>query len=360
MGMFKNWKEYLDHRGTLVEKPKTDHSPTYTGPSPKSPAKEAKAKTNPKSYRPAKEEAPKKGEKGFADHKVPVNKPDKNQKTEAFLEKTRNMPLAEFANYMLKECGCGGAMAEDDTLPTVTSYATGKFHPYPPEAIRYVAALAKKNPRIMESLIQELKKQEAYGDLLSTGMDHPETYVMLTDLLGDDDEGPQRSRSLVRAMDDKYSKFIDDQSDMFDDEDLDEAVAPPYGVSDEDDDEDEKLSSPEGDDLGDEEEIGAGDEEDPAVGDLEADAPTDDDDLEPDEEGPRNDLGQDELTDDEPTDEELPDAPEEEEGTDPVDIPPRSAPKPVRKVKKKFAHDHLLDAMSNHEHMKERMKGYVR
>ena len=74
-------------------------------------------------------------------------------KTEQFIDQTKNMTFSEFTQHMLKE----GGFEPDDDLPTVTSYSTGKFHPYPPEAIKYVVVLADKNDRVLENLIHGMK-----------------------------------------------------------------------------------------------------------------------------------------------------------------------------------------------------------
>ena len=49
-----------------------------------------------------------------------------------------NMSAKEFASHMLEACSCEMG---DDELPTVTSYAAGKFHPHPPEVIKYITVL---------------------------------------------------------------------------------------------------------------------------------------------------------------------------------------------------------------------------
>jgi hypothetical protein len=337
MGKFKTWKEYLDGMGKVVENPPTEEVPDYKGPDPKSPEKavtkgknwDAKAAKSdaPAPYRASgKDPGQQKGEKGFADEgdKNLVYKPDttvkKKSKTEQFLDKTKNMTLAEFTQHMIEECGCG-AMKEDDDLPTVTAYTSGKFHPHPPEAIRYVVVLANKNDRILESLIHELKRTGGLTGFMEALMDHPESYNSLCDLLSHDEHGPTRAKKLVRTMDDSYNSFLKNQEDMY------ESVAPPFGTDVEDAEDDD--SETEVDDVESGDELGTN-----AAPDLDLDLGSDE------EMGKTN--NDDETENDVPSqsDEAMPVA--------------RS-----KNLKKRFAEDHLLDAMSGHERIVSKMKKYM-
>jgi len=321
----KSLKEYLDEKGKITE-PKVELVADYKGPDPVSP-EQGGSKTKPYRATASNESAPK-GECGFGDKgdKNLIYEPDveikgKNTaipggktlaketltKTEQFLNKTKNMSLDEFTDYMLQEC-CGDGATED--LPTVTAYTAGKFHPFPPEAIKYITALSGKNGGIMESLVNEMKRQKLGGALVKTLMDHPEIYDEITSLLGDPDGGSKRSQSLARSMNEHYNKFLDEQSALY------ESVGPPMGMGmddeDEDDDDDEE-SDHDGSELMDEPE------------DAENDDQGEDDEIEPSD-------------DEEPMDHE--DMPKE------------------KKLKKRFAHHNMIDAMKDHEPMRQYMSGY--
>jgi hypothetical protein len=364
---FKKWEEYFNARGTVVAKPEIVAVPDYTGPNDKSPEaavtnnlgmKIPKSKGKLANYRTSEKPVIPPVEKDglVYDGKKATKYPDpklnktaetkkvSNQwpnkksneksakiaakagvktwpktKTEQFIDATETMSISEFTAYMLKECGMGLGMDEGgETLPMVTAYATGKFHPHPPEAIKYVVALAKANPRIMDSLIHEIKRSGAMSDMLDSSMDHPETFDHLTDLFGDEEEGPQRSRSLARSMDDKVAKFQDEHDGMH------ENVAPPFGGFDDDEDDSNmdvhKNHHP--DDMDDD------DSPDKSNDDIDdSDAPTSDD-------------------------------PQDDKAGDEPDQKDKSEEKPHR-VKKKFAHDHLLGAMSEYPHMRDKMKDYA-
>jgi hypothetical protein len=383
MSKFQKWDEYFNARGSMVAKPAVVTVPDYEGPNdsspavvkvkgvetPKAPGKHAAYRTSTKAVvppgikgglgfegKPASKHPETKlvpGEEGtFVKNQWPNNKSHKKvarmvskagvrtwpkTKTEQFIDKTKDMSITEFTAYMLKECGCQAAQMEDeDTLPMVTAYATGKFHPHPPEAIRYVVALAKANPRIMDNLIHEMKRAGALDSLLGTTMDHPETFDHLTDILSDDEDGPKHSRAFARSMDDKFSQFQDEQDDMY------ESVGPPFGMgyNDEEEEDDDQSPSPA---LGDDEE------------DQQSPSPEDDDNLGGDEEG-EDEMG--------PEDDEegLPDPAEDPAYSDgppaPEQGPDQTPEESPRKLKKKFAHDHLIGAMSEYPHMREKMKGF--
>ena len=316
----KGLKEYLDEKGKIVE-PKVELVADYKGPNPVSPdqgdskAKPYKAVTG--------NESSAKGECGLGDKgdKNLIYEPDtkvegKNTaipggktltKTESFLEKTRGLSLDEFTDYMIKEC-CTDM--DGGELPTVTAYTTGKFHPFPPEAIKYITALSGKNGGIMESLVNEMKRQKLAGALVKTLMDHPEIYDEITSLLGDSEEGPKRSQALARSMNGHYNKFLDEQAALY------ESVGPPMGMSIDDEDDDEDEEDHDGSELTDEPE------------DAENDDQGEDDEFEPSD-------------DSEPMDgEETPESPKE------------------KKLKKRFAHHNVIDAMKDHEPMRDYMSGY--
>lgn len=333
-------KEYINQQGTTIEKPIVEPIADYHGIDSKTPPK---AVTKGKSWNamgasnageippyraPSSGSKQNKSETGFGDigdkrlvytpatklgnspyipgGSNPATGWEKQTKTEQFVNKTKNMSFSEFANHMLNECGFNLEEEEDD-LPMVTSYASGKFHPAPPEAIKYVVVLSDKNERILESLIHHMKERGMLNKVLEALMDHKETFDGLNDLLETDNDGPQRCRCLARSMDDKYNKFMKEQEDLY------ESVGPPMADLD---DEDELSSPPEGDD---EESMGQMDDE----------------------------------LDDEDMDDELDDEDMEDERPNGMEKQP-----PKKKLKKKFAHHNMLDAMSNIEHMKEYMRSY--
>lgn len=345
---FASWKEYLDGKGKLVEKPEVDPTPDYKGPDDKAPptavtkgkswdTKAPKA-DKPKPYKPANSGKPaQKGEAGFADKGdgklvyKPNTKVDKageggkkigswpKTKTEAFIEKTKDMSMSQFIEHMIGECGC----EMDETLPTVTAYASGKFHPYPPEAIRYVVALAEKNERIMDKLIFELKNAGALPKMLKSLMEHPESYDGMTDLFGDLDEGPKRCKAFARSMDESYNKFMKEQSDLY------ESVGPPFGLSDEDAESDEGLPQ----DKDDTENMGTEDCPDCDKGEEGQEMPHDNGDTDVDDENGEEDMmpsGENDI-----------------------------ATSPAKKLKKKFAEDHLLDSLGTNERILGKMKSYL-
>lgn len=236
----------------------------------------------------------------------------KPSKTEVFLEQTKDMTVQELANFMLQR-----RQVDDDNLPTVTAYVPGKFHPHPPEAIKYVVVLADKNEQIMNDLIYALKDQGCLKKLINLLIDeHPETYDTLTDLLGDAEVGPERASNIVRSMDDCYSKFMTDQEDLY------ETVAPPFGIKQDDKEEfagqDDTIPTP---------------SEEMPTDEQPEETPESPDEEVPTDEQPPKENGEEEN---QPTD-------------DNVEMPIK------KKLKKKFAHDHLIDAMSQKEYMKARM-----
>lgn len=325
-------KEAKDAKAFAGDKAVTAAVADYKGPFKGSPEG-----NNPAPYVAKDETKKKRGEKGLGElgHDGCKYEPDTDTskgierkaktKTEAFLGKTKDMSLAEFTRYMLEECGCGQVSGED--LPYVTAYSTGKIQPHPPEAIRYISALADKNDGILENLVSTMVSMGYLNKLLKAIFSYPQAYEELTTLLGDDEAGADRCKSLAGAMNSSYNKFVSDQESMY------ESVSSPIGFDGEDDDEEERHDRHHHDDSEEDEDFG--DDED-MEGDVE--------DMDGED---HEDMGHDEG-------EEGHD--EEEMGHDEMDEPPHEEPKP-RKLKKKFAHHHLLDAMKGHEHMMRAMRG---
>jgi hypothetical protein len=421
MSKFPSFLEYLNDKGKIVDKPEVERVPDYHGPDDKTPQNSkvpyktpltpkaaqkgekgfaelgdgklvyepntdvnyetkkdvmkeftvTKARTDakcdykgpfssaPKGGKPYVAKAQKPGERPLGELGDSENKyePDTNNakptKTESFLNKTRNMSLGQFTKYMLEECGCGQVSGED--MPYITAYSAGKIQPHPPEAIKYVTVLANKNDGILENLVSTIINMGYLGKLMKAVLEHPQAYEELTALLGDDKDGPSRCKSFAGAMSNSYSKFLSDQEGLY------ESVSSPIGFESEEDlegEEDFGDEDPEGEEeFDDEEDLGDDDEED--LGDEGDEGLGDDEDFEDEED---EDLG-DEDTEDE--DELGPDRDDlegmhDEEGSDHEESPSSEDEEPMhgeRKLKKRFAHHHLLDAMKGHEHMFKAMRG---
>lgn len=336
------WQEYLDEKGKLVEKPKTEKVADYPGKTPAAPAKPvtkgknwnadyaANGDDTPSPYKVGSDKNPIKPETGgFADQgdKKLVYEPDTDvddadklggkivstwpkTKTEAFLQKTKHMEFNDFVEYMLGECNCN---PNDEDLPTVTAYAAGKFHPYPPEAINYVAALGKKNEHVLYNLVFEMKNQGGLGKLLEAVLSHPEAFDALSTLLESDEYGAKHCKKLASAMHNRYNRFLEEHAA------ISEHVAPPMTLGDEDG----------------HHKNGPHDDGHPPM-------------HPDDEEHPKDDDMDGEHEDDEEHHDDL------EPEADPNDP---NAPKPP--LKKKFAHNNMLDAMAGHEPMRQAMKKYM-
>jgi hypothetical protein len=333
-------KEYIDDQGKLIEKPEAKAVADYTGPDSKAPPgknsapyKAANDKTKSPTFDVEKNGL---GELGNNELKYEP-KTDYSQtvvkswaKTEGFINKTKNMSLAEFTKYMLDECGCGAV--NDADLPYVTAYTTGKFQPHPPEAIKYVVVLANKNNNILDSMVQEMKASGVLGKVLRSLLDHPESYDELTSLFGDSEQGPSRCKLFAKSMNSNVQNFVKDHDSVY------ESVSSPVGFEVEEDDEEMDMDD---EDMGDEE---MGDEEmmdDEEMGDEDM---MDDEEMEDEDEFSDKDMEDyEDMSGDE---EEHMHMDGEEEHMHGDDIGQELDPSnPPRRMKKKFAHDHLRDAM---------------
>ncbi|RDJ35304.1 MAG: hypothetical protein DWQ19_10850 [Crenarchaeota archaeon] len=334
--MFKKFTNYVEERKDgvnatgLAGNPKVKLVADYEGPDPKKPTKgEGQGDLNP--YKAANKNASaKKAETGgFADmgdknlEYTPDTKggnskltslgteikdewPKGLPKTEQFFNKTKNMSTKEFAEFMVKECG---TIELTEDLPMVNATKPGAFHPHPSEAIRYVAALSKKSPKVVEQLMHELKRANILGEVFKAALEYPEAYSELTNLFEEENEdGERRSRRFARA--------------------LKEAVGPPMGLKMEPEEDEESPEDMDGE-MGDEEmdmDDEMGDEEFNDEGDD-----MDDDDMDFDDEGD-DDLSGD--MDDEMGDE------IEDEDSDMEMGPPSKFAKPTRKP------SNLMNSMS--------------
>jgi hypothetical protein len=316
-------KEYVNDQGKLIEKPEVKKIADYDGPNPKSPPEK-----NAASYKPANDNTKSPtvdveknglGEMGDQKLKYEPNTEYKQEivkaswaKTENFLNKTKGMSLSEFTKYMLDECGCGAV--QDEELPYVTAYTTGKFQPHPPEAVKYVVVLANKNNNILDNMIREMKSTGMLGKLMQALMENPEAYDELTNLLGDSQQGPSRCKLLAKSMSNSYQNFLKDQSSMY------ESVSSPIGFDDmdmEDDDMEDDDMDMEDDDMDME-------DDDMDMEDDDMDMEDDDMDMEDDDMDMEDDMEEKEL----------------------------DATKFAPIIKKKFAHNHLLDAMKEFDHFR--------
>jgi hypothetical protein len=414
MSRFPSFLEYLNDKGVVVDKPGVEQVPDYHGPddkappgskvpyktplTPKAPQKGergmselgddrlvykpdtevkydtkkdvmkessatmgGKARTDlkgdykgkipnaPKDGKPYVAKAVKPGEKPLGELGDEANKyePDtdtgkthKVAKTEGFVNRTKGMSLAEFTRYMLEECGCGQVSGED--LPYVTAYSTGKIQPHPPEAIRYVSVLANKNDGILENLVSTMVSMGYLNKLLKAIFEHPQAYEELTSLLSDEKDGPARCDSFVGSMNKSYSNFLSDQEGLY------ESVSGPIGFEDEM--EDEEFGPEEEDEMDSDEEFGP--EEEDEMDDEGEPEDMDDGEFGPEEEDEMDSEGELDLEkeDDMDSDEEF--GPEEDHHGDEMEDRPRP-----RRLKKKFAHDNLLNAMKKHEFMTKAMRG---
>ena len=326
-------KEYVDDQGKLIEKPESKKIADYNGPTPKSPPDKGSAP-----YKAANDnvESPtvavdKDGLANLGDQKLKYepNTELKQEiiktKTEHFLNKTKNMSLSEFTKYMLDECGCGAV--NDEEIPYVTAYTTGKFQPHPPEAIKYVVVLANKNDNVLDNVVHEIKNAGMLGKLMKILMSNPEAYEELTNLFGDATEGPNRCKMFAKSMNGSLERFVKDQDSMY------ESVSKSIGFEDEMDMEDDM----EDDDM-DDDEMDMDDEE--MSDEMDDEEMSDDmDDEEMSDDMDDEEMGDEEMSDDmEDGDKMSMDDFNDEDFEDEKEMP-------KRKLKKKFAHHNLLSAM---------------
>ena len=324
-------KEYMDEKGKVLEKGVEDIKGQYRMKTPASPPGGG-YKYISTSVKAGEKGLGELGEKELVYEPDTKNSPKVKTKTEGFLDKTKGMSLSEFTKYMLEECGCGQVQGDD--LPYVTAYTTGKFQPHPPEVIRYISVLANKNEGILENLVSQMISMGYLGKLMKMIFEHPQAYEEMVSLFDDEESGPARCKSFVGAMNNSYGKFVSDHENMY------ESVSSPIGFEDEidmDSEDDEDYESDE-------------DEED-----YDSEDDYEDEEIDFDSEEDSEDLG-DEDHDSEESEEDFKD--EDFDSEENIDMDSEEEERPrQKKLKKKFAHDHLLDAMRNHEHMLKKMKG---
>jgi hypothetical protein len=232
---------------------------------------------------------------------------DYTSKTEAFLKKTKDMPIGEFTQYI----------KEERSLDVADAAAV-------PQAIQYLSSVAA-NESVLRDLVVSLKRQGLIDGLMEVLMDYPESYRALTNLLGEDQKGASRCNNLVRTMN--------------------EIVGPPIGLDDEMG-ADEPTSRRLGDEIPsdeDEDDYPEDDEEDEDEDDMDDDDWDDED--EDDWEDEDEDEDEDDMDDDDMDDEEL---------DSPVGGKEMGLGKPSFMTRQdlmgrgKFAMDHLIHALNKY------------
>ena len=191
----------------------------------------------------------------------PKNDDDKNMtKSETFIKDTEGMTLKDYTKHILDECGC--KMESDSSIPKVTSHGAGQFHPFPPEAIRYVVALGRSNDRIFENFIQEAKESGSFGKLVRAMFEEPEMYDEIKAILGEGVAPPMGIKLAIGHKDDLGldPDDEDDEEEELDDEEMDDEM---------DDEDDLEGDLEDEDDMGDPDDEFSPDEE--MMGDEEGD-----------------------------------------------------------------------------------------
>jgi hypothetical protein len=206
-------KEYLDGSGKLVEKPVVKMVADYNGPDPASPAASGPGlakSTNerPAPYRAANTNVSGKGsESGLADKGAKNLKyePDVDtskdlglkaipswpkSQTEQFLNKTKGMSLAEFSQYVVKEC-----VQDVDAI----------------EPIQQLAKIIEQKPKLINFFLAEVRRNGGVKNLLSAILNSQDGYDALTELLG---ENTKSCEAFARSLR----------------KNLTEAVGPPIGL----------------------------------------------------------------------------------------------------------------------------------
>lgn len=180
--------EYLNAKGKMQEKPKTDVVPDYEGPEEKAPEpnetddlgyKAPKAfKKSPTPYAPKSDIKEKELEKGVAyagDKDMVVKFPELGKMSnEQFINTTKDLSTEDFIKVMNEHCGC-----EKKSAPMVVAYSSGAYHPDPIQAIRYVSYLTNENENLLRALIHENKKFGGLEKLCERLMDYSEFYEVL-------------------------------------------------------------------------------------------------------------------------------------------------------------------------------------
>jgi hypothetical protein len=238
----------------------------------------------------------------------------------------KKMSLVEVTTYLQRQ---NDLLMKEDTLsgdvPTVTAWHTGKTMPDPLETIDYITHLASQNRDLMETLIRKLKgKKGGIESLMEQLLEHPETTSELAKHL-DGEKGPSHAGGIARAMAERFRNYMDDFHAVNESDETSSALSPAIGFGD------DEMASDDGD-----EEENYGDDEDPNVDDSDTDGDADD------------------IDDSDAPDDDLPELPKHHDDDDGDEEPPPELPK-HKKPSRRFSHDHLIDAMSGHQHMRDAM-----
>jgi hypothetical protein len=219
----KKFSEYISQSGKLQEKPVVTKVPDYEGEQQSKPPQGTGAKP----YKAGTDASdPNKGKlkDGFADmgddalEYNPVTSSDKDSNsvegipggktvkggwtnTQEWVEKTKNMPLAQFTKLLRNESLKG---IEKEIAPH--------------NSITETVSICKSNNNYVSALVREMKRNELFGQLVNEMVKHPESFKILASLMEKDES---YARRLSMAMN--------------------EAVAGPIGMDQDVDDEDEEI-----------------------------------------------------------------------------------------------------------------------
>lgn len=218
--IFQKFQEYLDSNKKLKTAGKVQVVADFEGKVNSKPAKEKK----PKDAGGAEQKGEMKPYKGGTDAKDPNKGKDKGglaekgskeleykpktdaegtkkatwpkTKTEAWLEKTRGLSLAEFTKTIrneavkgLDECAC------QETQPH--------------NAIKNTVEVCKCNKQYLSSLVREMKRNNMFNSLFSEMIQYPEAYANLAVLMGKDESV---ARKLVRALNEDVGPPMGDEA----------------------------------------------------------------------------------------------------------------------------------------------------
>lgn len=222
---FQRFKEYLNDKGDVQKKPDVDGR-ADTGPSGKAAPKPPKAQTKGKNWKnfQVKDEAaqvddggdgtkpvaysapgtdpgqqtadgdkgkadplsqkgdksliynPKTGDQSLKMKKLHDTTPEDN-KTEAFLNKTRGLSAQGYAEYVLKQSSPKGIKQIIETVELIS-----------------------KNELLVEALVRELKRKGDFATLIETVLSQPETYNEIAASLASPSRGKDIARQLAKAV----------------------------------------------------------------------------------------------------------------------------------------------------------------
>lgn len=138
-------------------------------------------------------------------------------KSEAWFNKTKKMTTQDF----IKECIVN---VNSEGMPRLSVNEDGQA--FPAEVIRYVSRLSQQNPKNVSSFVHQMKRDGNLSKLIEAILEHPESLEVIGTLLS---ESEVKCRMLANSM-------------------YDEAVGPPLGMHNGDDDFSSKLKGQDDDD----------------------------------------------------------------------------------------------------------------